>query len=287
MWNTSGQLGLMAKSPLLVFLAVYFLLIAQMLWAAPASAQMNFLTLSSGQPPPLNNVNLAVTNAGPGASASGLPPDVRSFSTVATMGDLAQVGNGAIANAIVGLRVRGDQAYVLMMSQLSFTVTNLQYRGVALDGQQDRGSFVRVTAGTPAGFGNANNAGATSISGALGGEGLQLSQVSIGGVNPSSSTLVAQGGPPLLPDTQNTQGNGMTMPTIPGMGTTGGTDTGNNSGGNSNNPNSNNPNNRVREGAVDIPVIFSFPTGFALGPVSGGSPGSFAVTLQFGVFPRP
>lgn len=290
-----------------------------------ACAQQNFLSLSSGSPPPLTNVNAVVANGGPGTTSSGLPPDVANFTTSADLGDLSMVTNGAPAQVIVGFRVRGDVPFSLMVSQIGFQVSNLQYRGVDLSGSQDRGSFIRMTAGTPAAVGARGNAAGTSINGALAGAGLFLSQVATGPVNGGASTVVATGQSPTResPEPSPAPGSGVPQPSgIPAsgnpenpLGTTGGAPgmqsgvnaagsvdtasgagaasggaaggTTGNTGGQPAVPPGTNRGARDELSAVDIPVFFWFPTGLALGPTDGTRPGIFSANLQFGVFPRP
>jgi hypothetical protein len=44
---------------------------------------------------------------------------------------------------------------------------------------------------------------------------------------------------------------------------------------------------RLRAGGVEVPVYFTVPTGFALGPVNATTPGRFTSNLQFAIFPQP
>jgi hypothetical protein len=150
----------------------------------------SFLQLSSGTPPPLNTLSVQLTNAGPGASANGQPANVSPFTISADFGDLSRVVNGVPAQAGVGLRVRSSVSYAVVMTLVSFTASNLQYQGNPID-SQDRGSFIRCTAGRVAATGPDANSTGSNINAALFGSGLTLNQLISGGVNPSGTRIVA------------------------------------------------------------------------------------------------
>jgi hypothetical protein len=150
----------------------------------------SFLQLSSGTPPPLNTLSVQLTNAGPGASANGQPADVSPFTISADFGDLSRVVNGIPAQAGVGLRVRSSVSYAVVMTLVSFNAINLQYQGNPID-SQDRGSFIRCTAGRVAATGPDANSNGSNINGALFGSGLTLNQLISGGINPAGTRIVA------------------------------------------------------------------------------------------------
>jgi hypothetical protein len=231
-------------------------------------AQMtNFIVLESGTPPPLNSFNLAVNNAGPGAQVSPQPGGRTGFNVAAGFGDLSAVTNGLPATAVLGLRVRGDIAYTLTTAQTFFTAQNLQYRGVP-QGAEDRGSFIRMTAGTPVGRGPDSNPGGSTINPALVGEGLTLSQVSVGTPNQGATMIMTGTAPSVRPSTPGMPGTGAALPS--GIAATPAASAA-----------------AAQENSVEVPVFFTVPTGFALGPIAAGRPGTFATNLQFAVFPRP
>lgn len=155
----------------------------------------NFLVLTSGTPPPLAGTNAMIKNGGAGASAAGQPPDLPGFSASIGFGDLSQVTNGAPAEAAIGLRLRGDQNYVVTVSQVSMIINNLQFHGVDLQGSSDRGSFLRLGAGTVVGTGNLANPTGSNISAVLYGDGLAFNQLAQGSVNAASTQVVAGSSP--------------------------------------------------------------------------------------------
>jgi hypothetical protein len=176
-------------------------------------AEKNFLVLSSGTPPPLAGTNVMIKNGGAGASAAGQPPDMPGFSASIGFGDLAQVTNGAPAEAAIGLRLRGDQNYVVTVSQISMIVTNLQFRGVDLQGSSDRGSFLRLGAGTVVGTGNQANPTGSNINAVLYGDGLGFNQIAQGSVNASSTQVIA-GSSPSMGGSMNSANNAIEFAVI-------------------------------------------------------------------------
>lgn len=277
--------------------------------------QTNFLTLSAGAPPPLTNLNIALSNAGPGSNSSGIPaapPPGSNFIAQGNFGDLSQVTNGQPAQAILGLRIRGDVDYQVLMTQAYYSASNLQFRGADISGNTDRGSFIRVFVGTPVPVGSFANVRGSNLNPALAGTGLLLSQVAFGTNSPGYGTLVISGTSPTVPpeDTSTPPGMGglMPMPTLKSAtsttgGTTGGTTSGTANGATAgsttstttgmtvasvmNSTLSNNGQSvKFADSAIDVPLIFSLPTGLELGPVVGPAPGTFNTQLQFSIFPR-
>jgi hypothetical protein len=302
----------------------------------------NFLSLSAGNPPPLTTINMSISNAGPGASAVGQTAGTTPFTAGANYGDLSLVSNGQPAVAILGLRVQGDLSYQVLMAQLNFTASNLQYRGVDVSGNQDRGSFIRIFAGTPISASPNTNIQGTTINPALSGEGLALSQIAFGQATINYATLVFSGTSPTseksttsnTPFTMTADGivigntnrtatgsttamtgqigaitNGSASTSVSGTGTGGNTSAGASTTNINSMPNqamstllgamtpssvmnqmaatgtTTNSSNLI--GTIDVPVYFQAPTGFALGPLRGPSPGIFTTQLQFAIFPRP
>lgn len=269
----------------------------------------NFLSLSSGTPPPLTNLNISISNAGPGATAAGQPasppPGNTPFINSATMGDLALVSNGMAAEVILGLRIRGNVGYQVLMTQAFYTATNLQYHGANISGNTDRGSFIRVFVGTPVPVGPLSNVQSSALNPALAGTGLLLNQVAFGTVTPGFGTLVIQGPSPTVTTTTSTTPSPVGLPSmLPTAMTTSGSKgvagTGNATtalGGREAgmptstivNPFGANPtavNATTTDSAIDVPLIFVMPTGLELGPVTGPSPGSFNTQMQFAIFPK-
>lgn len=171
----------------------------------------NFLSLSSGTPPPLTSLSAMVMNGGPGSQVAALPADIQSFNVSIDYGNLAGIANGQPAEAIVGLRVRGNVPYQVGISQISFTTSNLHYRGVEISSSQDNGSFIRLTTGTPVATGSLANLGGSQINPALYGHGLSLAQIAQGGVN-FASTVIISGSNPSAGGELLTTGNAVEVP---------------------------------------------------------------------------
>jgi hypothetical protein len=176
-------------------------------------AEGNYLELTTGTPPPLNGTNAMMVNAGAGGNAAGLPADTPGFSISGNFGDLARVANGAPSQLYVGLRVRGDQHYALTVSQVSITISNLQFHGHSLQGSSDRGSFLRLNAGSIAATGTAANPGGSMINGVLMGDGLPLSEISQGIVT-ANSTEIMSGTAPSLSGTGMAINNAVEVPIL-------------------------------------------------------------------------
>jgi hypothetical protein len=274
----------------------------------------NSLSLSAGTPPPLaSNINVGLSNAGPGASASGVSAGQENFNSGADFGDLGSVTNGLPAQAVLGLRIRATQSYQVLCAEITWTATNLQYGGVDISGTVDRGSFIKMVVGTPQSAGPDTNVSGSNVNAALGGEGLGLNQVAYGSVAPGYATMIISGGPTLVEEQpgappmgspvsgQPTTPNMMAVPstgmvgvdavaTNPNSSTTA---TGITTPGLTNSPatnlvtSANGTKSKVGRGIIDLPMYFVLPTGFALGPAHGTAPGTFATQLQFGIFPRP
>lgn len=271
--------------------------------------QANFLVLSAGTPPPLNNVNVGIINGGSGAFFQPQPGGATNFTSAENLGDLSTVSNGLPAQAILGLRVSGNTSYTLNVAQTYFSATNLQFRGVNVDGGQDRGSFVHITAGIPVGRGSTANPQGSRINAALLGDGLTCAQISFGTVTAMSTVIMSGTAPSVQPATMTSPSSAfvpdlpiMTSTTAPGS--TSATSSGTGLPITSMSPaaaataamvnnsmlvtpiTGSRTANSTNDG-VEVPVYFGVPTGFALGPVNPVSPGMFITNLQFAVFPQP
>jgi hypothetical protein len=135
---------------------------------------------------------VAVENNTTGASASGATLNQEDFTAAVDFGDLSR-GDGSPVTATVGLRMRSNCKFKLVMSRQTFTATNLQFRGRDVSGSTDGGSFITVSADPsvyPTG-GDANPDGCL-VSNFLTSAGLPLSQLTEGGAT-TSSTVVATG----------------------------------------------------------------------------------------------
>ncbi len=257
-----------------------------------ANGQANFLVLSAGTPPPLNNVNVGIINGGAGAFFQPQPGGSTNFTSAENLGELSSVSNGLPAQAILGLRVSGNTSYNLTVAQTYFSATNLQFRGVNVEGGQDRGSFVHITAGTPVGRGEFSNAQGSRINAALLGDGLTCAQISFGTATAMSTVIMSGAAPSVVPANMNSPA-GLMMPELPMMSATAGmtpaaaatADMVNNSMLVA--PLTGTRQSTSTNDGVEVPVYLSVPTGFALGPVNANSPGMFITNLQFAVFPQP
>lgn len=167
------------------------------------------LTLSAGEVDAGGTAS--VSSSATGAIVNGARVDQADFNSSIDFGDLSQ-GNGQPLVATVGLRVRSNCPFNLLIARENFSATNLQYHGHSVSGSSDGGSFINVLAGPKvSATGVDANASACKLSSVLSGTGLPLSQVT-SGLPGIGSTLVASGTRVSLRGAKSSPSNAVDIP---------------------------------------------------------------------------
>lgn len=176
---------------------------------ALSGAAEQVLTLSAGEVDSGGTASITSANL-TGASAIGGARDQEDFSSSIDFGDLSR-GDGQPMVATIGLRIRSNCYFNVVITRDTYSAKNLQYMGRDVSGSADGGSFIHVNVGQARATGSEADASSLRLSSALSGAGIPLSQLT-SGTPGANSTVLASGAPVSRSGNRSSPGNAVDIP---------------------------------------------------------------------------